>query len=386
MSDPAPSTRPPELLSEGSSALQSAAGSADGGDFYSYELNAFRFLLGRNPAFGFERRSVESLTMEVLVKNFGAFVFEYADATAIGASGVGVYGSDLSSSRYKFRPGGTTARFHLGDSTYRFYDIYGTNGNFSSVQASSEIITEGTLQLTGDLSPSQITADQDDYNPTGLASATVVRLSSDASRNITGMLSVGAGLVRVLHNVGSNNIVLVDESGSSIADGRFALAGANLTLTPDESAILIYDDMSSRWRAGAVYQVATTPTAAAQSDQETGTSTTTYVSPGRQQYHPSAAKCWGKFTANSTTIEASYNITSVADTGTGVMTVTIATDFSGIDWAAGLTVELSGTDGQCAQIDTAPAAGTVVLGLVEPVLDNRVDPVAWHFAAYGDQA
>ncbi len=43
---------------------------------------------------------------------------------------------------------------------------------------------------------------------------------------------------------------------------------------------------------GTVALSADIPAAAAQSDQETATSTTTYVSPGRQQYHPSATKAW----------------------------------------------------------------------------------------------
>jgi hypothetical protein len=74
--------------------------------------------------------------------------------------------------------------------------------------------------------------------------------------------------------------------------------------------------------------------AAAQSDQETATSTTTFVSPGRQQYHPSAAKAWVKFTTvTSTAILASYNITSIADNGTGDTTITIATDFSSAHYA-----------------------------------------------------
>jgi hypothetical protein len=62
--------------------------------------------------------------------------------------------------------------------------------------------------------------------------------------------------------------------------------------------------------------------AATQAEQETGTSVLVATTPGRQHFHQSAAKCWGKFTQNSTTVEVGYNITSVADTNTGIMTVT----------------------------------------------------------------
>ena len=70
--------------------------------------------------------------------------------------------------------------------------------------------------------------------------------------------------------------------------------------------------------------------AAAQAEQETGTSTNVYVSPGRQQYHTSASKGWIVFNGTGTVaIGASYNVTSITDNVTGNYTVTWATDFSG---------------------------------------------------------
>jgi hypothetical protein len=69
---------------------------------------------------------------------------------------------------------------------------------------------------------------------------------------------------------------------------------------------------------------------ATQSDQETATSTTTLVSPGRQQFHPSAAKAWlyVSVSGGTPTLAASYNITSISDAGVGQLGVTIAADFS----------------------------------------------------------
>ena len=104
-----------------------------------------------------------------------------------------------------------------------------------------------TFALSGDISPSQITADQNDYNPTGLSSASTLRLTSDASRNVTGLQGGADGRVLVLHNVGSNNIVLKDDSASSTAGNRFALS-ADITLGVDQAAVLQYDSTSSRWR------------------------------------------------------------------------------------------------------------------------------------------
>jgi hypothetical protein len=129
--------------------------------------------------------------------------------------------------------------------------------------------------------------------------------------------------------------------------------------------------------------------AATQTEMEAGTATDKYVSPGRQTYHPCASKCWGEFTGNSTTILRSYNITSVADTATGAMTVTIATDFSDANWACfvgraedDLTLAYSVTY-------DAKAAGSVILrSAVEA--GSGSDPSAgsgnasWSFIGFGD--
>ena len=101
--------------------------------------------------------------------------------------------------------------------------------------------------LTGDISPTQITADQNDYNPAGLANAAVLRLSTDATRNITGLSGGGDGRVMLIANVGSNNIVLKDASASSSAANRFAF-GADLAIAANRAVLLLYDATSSRWR------------------------------------------------------------------------------------------------------------------------------------------
>jgi hypothetical protein len=104
---------------------------------------------------------------------------------------------------------------------------------------------------------------------------------------------------------------------------------------------------------------------ASAADQETATSTTVFVTPAVQHRHPSAAKFWLKAAGNSTTINASYNVTSVADTATGRMTVTIATDFSGAHWAGVLTPVWEDTEADNVLADA--------------------DPTSWMLVGFGDQ-
>lgn len=73
---------------------------------------------------------------------------------------------------------------------------------------------------------------------------------------------------------------------------------------------------------------------ATQSDQETGTSTTTTVTPGKQHFHNSAAKAWANITyAGTPSLSGSYNVTSVADTAIGRIGVTLTTAFSDSSYA-----------------------------------------------------
>lgn len=75
---------------------------------------------------------------------------------------------------------------------------------------------------------------------------------------------------------------------------------------------------------------------AAQSDQETGTSTTTFVSPGRQHFHKSALKAWANITitAGVPAVTEGYNVASVSDNGTGDFTVNFTTPLSNATYAA----------------------------------------------------
>lgn len=117
----------------------------------------------------------------------------------------------------------------------------------SGAASSSQVLTQDIV-FNNVISPTQITADQNNYAPTGIATASVLRLSADASRNITGLTSSTSGRLIMAHNVGAQNIVLVDESASSTAANRFAIATGNLTLLPDSVAVIQYDGTTQRWR------------------------------------------------------------------------------------------------------------------------------------------
>lgn len=97
----------------------------------------------------------------------------------------------------------------------------------------------------GERTYDQITANQNNYP---LVEVILHRFTTDASRTITGFLGMGPG-IQVIANVGSNDLVLANDSASSDAQNRIlSHTGANITLNPKESVPIIYDRASARVR------------------------------------------------------------------------------------------------------------------------------------------
>lgn len=183
----------------------------------------------------------------------------------------------------------------------------------------------GSIAFSGDISPAQITADQNDYNPTGLSSASTLRLDTDASRTITGLQGGADGRIIIIHNIGSNNLILADENTSSAAANRFAFT-TDVVLQTDNGLIIQYDSTSSRWRG-------LRPFVATQAEQEAATSLSSYGAPGSQQFHPSSIKAWMNLNMSTATLRASYNTTSVTDNGAGDFTQNFTNNFSDANYA-----------------------------------------------------
>lgn len=125
------------------------------------------------------------------------------------------------------------------------------------------------------------------------------------------------------------------------------------------------------------------PTAAAQADQETSTSSTTYITPAVQQFHPSAAKVWGNFLANSTTINQSYKVSSLADTATGQMTVNFGVTFSATTYAVLVGIEQSSTTLVYSTTHLTRQTTSVIINSVVEA-GSGADPTTWAIAIFGD--
>lgn len=160
----------------------------------------------------------------------------------------------------------------------------------------------------------------------------------------------------------------------------------------------VQDEDAYYWFVGSAWtqltatdSVAGTIQIATQAEMETGTATNRAVTPGRQHYHPAHPKAWGYVTvsAGTPTLAASHNVTGITDAGTGLLTVTIDTDFADANYCiiAAATGSAGGNNNVRSVHVTAQAAGSFTLEAFESESGvSIVDPAAWHFACFGDQA
>lgn len=134
---------------------------------------------------------------------------------------------------------------------------------------------------------------------------------------------------------------------------------------------------------------------ATQAEMEGAASVVTTVSPGRMHFHPGACKCWGKTTVSggTPTLQVSYNVTSITDTATDQLTVTIATDFSSANYSCNVSIEAATTTLSATTTTllvfirfATLAAGSFIIQACEIDIGGATDPASWHWSCYGDQA
>lgn len=186
--------------------------------------------------------------------------------------------------------------------------------------------------------------------------------------------STACGVI-VFHTDGTNQVDLTPN----------IILAASETLVYGENGIWVLYDPAMKPYMG-LGPVAT------QAEMEAGTSLTTMVTPGRLHNHPAACKFWVDTSPGSVN-NASYNVTSVLDTTAGITVITIATDFSSVNWCCQAAIEstsdtMTVTNLKFCRVGLADqAAGTVSIESHDLTAITAVieDPTSWYVAGYGDQ-
>lgn len=249
------------------------------------------------------------------------------------------------------------------------------------------LTVNGTLTLNGTLAMGGVINEK---QGTDVSSAATIDLDAATGNlvDVTGTTTITA----VTLSQGRERVVRFTGALTLTHGASLVLPGAaNITTAAGDFAVfrgyasgvvrcVLYQKASGQPIAG--------NTAATQAEQEAAASTSVFVSPGRQQYHPSAAKAWVQFQGNGTvTIRASHNVTSVTDNGTGDYSVNFTTAFSSANYGFALGTEHDNgtTVFHCAiDGDTGPTASVFRINTLTAAL-SLGDPRYVSAVFYGDQ-
>jgi hypothetical protein len=122
----------------------------------------------------------------------------------------------------------------------------------STELATTLVKASKSFAYTGDITPAQITSNQTDYNPAGLADATTIRQDFDTDARYIFSLAGGAdGRIIRLFNISATvyAILLHDNGATGTAAMRFYCPnGTDYRMVARSSVELQYDATISRWR------------------------------------------------------------------------------------------------------------------------------------------
>jgi len=113
---------------------------------------------------------------------------------------------------------------------------------------------QNIVQINNIVNAGTLTANQNDWNPTGFATADIIRVDININnRVITGMVAPAAGVNRIVAisniNTASNDIRFSHNNAGSLAANRFLIRdNTSKSVKPNETAVFWYDHISQRWR------------------------------------------------------------------------------------------------------------------------------------------
>lgn len=206
--------------------------------------------------------------------------------------------------------------------------------------------------------------------------------------------------VRNKHASASNDVTIryVKAAGTAREELKVTLyAGEELIM--DERGMWTLYDATGGIRMGATAATSSSPglvELADQAEMEAGTDTTRAVTPAMLRYHIGVVKFSVKVGITGNILgpaagPAGHNVTSVTDGGLGDLTVTIADDFSGTGWVAGVAVSASSATLSLANnrhptiYNASQAAGSVRVECRDSAATPaRADPEFWYVFGLGD--
>lgn len=265
-------------------------------------------------------------------------------------------------------PSNATARAGFGKLWDYVTGLLGPTGDAIDARAAlgfkrgADIASASTINLT--------TATGDIVDVTGTTAVTAITLADGEQRTVR---FTGA---------------LVLTHGASLA----LPGGANITTAAGDFAVFrgyagsVVRCVAYTKASGLPVVVPASISAASQADQEAATSTTTFVSPGRQHYHPGMAKAWCYHTGATPTIGASYNVSSITKLAGGDYQYNWTVGFSTVNYVvSGVGSDAGGTGIAVGHQYSSNASGTAALRW-RNVANALIDPAFGNVIVLGDFA
>lgn len=197
------------------------------------------------------------------------------------------------------------------------------------------------VSLSTVISPAQLTANTDNWNPAGLSTAGRIRMSTDATRNLTGIAAPATdGRMILLENVGAFSVNIVHDS-TSTATNRFYVGAANagdgFILAKNQSVLIIYDMALGRWK---LFSTAQRGGAVPQSNSGAGANGASMWYSNEGHVHPADSlnkdTLWNA--AGDLVYGTGADAAAILAAGIALRTLRMNNAGTAPEWAAGLTM------------------------------------------------
>lgn len=232
-----------------------------------------------------------------------------------------------------------------------------------------------------------------DYEQDAIVSATTTTVCTGPASGKARLVKGGSWRNK---HASTPNTVTLQINGAITAQLIQVPLAAGDELVMDDRGVFFVHDPNGAVKVGASAAsdtVAGLVRLATQADMEAATDVASAVVPGRVHFHPGVAKCWVDAIGAGTGINASYNITSVSDTGTGRLGVNIATDFATANYCIVATLERTVTSLAVAGVEdheirnASQLAGSFEVESYDHTATTMVaqDPSSYYAVAFGDQ-
>ncbi len=149
-------------------------------------------------------------------------------------------------------PKASSASNLVNSSTTDDGTTWAVNSTALTVDEASGNTSIGGTFTTGNTVTTTDTGTQNNYSPTGIANATILRLNPGSALTITGITGGVNGRHLIIENVsGTAAVTLANENASSTAANRLNMLGATGTVMSSNvntAVHLVYDGTASRWK------------------------------------------------------------------------------------------------------------------------------------------